>query len=156
MPSRYKSTHPESWSIAYSTLKHGISLNTFYSKLKNISPSILVVMDDKKGLFGAFVTEPWRVRRKETYGNGESFLFKLRPYQRVYHWSHLNTYFMLTDENFISLGSGGDGFGLWIDSDFDHGASHCCDTFLNEVLSYNVDFKALHIEVWTYSDHHKK
>lgn len=44
--------------------------------------------------------------------------------------------------------SGGGGYGLWLDADFEHGSSAASDTYLNEPLSNTEQFKVLKIEVW--------
>jgi hypothetical protein len=44
--------------------------------------------------------------------------------------------------------SGGGGYGLWIDSDFELGSSATSDTYQNEPLSTTEQFKVLKIEVW--------
>ena len=43
------------WSLLYSTMKHGISLNTFYTKVFNKGPNIIIIEDSKNyvSLFSA-------------------------------------------------------------------------------------------------------
>jgi len=59
-----------------------------------------------------------------------------------------NSHFILTDDSTISLGSGGAGFGLWIDNDFLRGSSSPCETFMNSCLASSEQFKCLDIEIW--------
>jgi len=138
----------DTWNLAYSTAKHGISMNTFHTKVKEKAPMILLVEDDKKYVFGGYVADNWQMNKKGHYGSGESFLFKVRPEFKIFKWANKNNYFMLNDKDFIALGGGGAGFGLWLDSEFDHGSSVSCDTFLNEPLASEVDFKAVMFEAW--------
>jgi len=101
-------------------------------------------------VFGAYVTDAWQQvnKNKSHYGSGETFLFKVRPDFKVYKWAKTNDYFMLSGPDFIAVGGGGDGFGLWLDSEFLHGNSQLCETFLNEPLASTVDFRCLKLEVW--------
>ncbi|GAM21229.1 hypothetical protein SAMD00019534_044040 [Acytostelium subglobosum LB1] len=136
--------------LVYSTNKNGISIRTFFSRLANRSPCIMVIRDDRGHVFGAFTSDPWNTEKTIHYGSGETFLFKMRPEMKKYPWSRINDDFMLsTKEEFISLGSGGKGVGLWIDDDLLYGSTNRCDTFNNETLSYNTDFKVIEMEVWS-------
>jgi len=40
------------------------------------------------------------------------------------------------------------GHGLWLDQDFNYGSSNGSETFLNDILSGEPDFKCIGIEVW--------
>jgi len=48
----------------YTPDKHGKSLSTFYRKTKNAGPNLLLIMDEHKYCFGAFVNENWKVRNQ--------------------------------------------------------------------------------------------
>jgi hypothetical protein len=61
------------WHLAYSPRVHSASIQTFYRN--QIGPNLIVVRDAHGGVFGGFVTQPWRPERN-AYGEvGESFLF---------------------------------------------------------------------------------
>lgn len=60
------------WELAYSPSVHGTSLSTFYRQ--QAGPNIIVIKDSSGGLFGAFVTAPWRPTAG-SYGGPESFVF---------------------------------------------------------------------------------
>eukprot|EP01132_Coremiostelium_polycephalum_P006110 gene6110-7614_t len=142
--------YDEQFELVYSTNKHGISIRTFFSRLAGRSPCVLVIRDDKYQVFGAYTSEPWNPESTVHYGSGETFLYKITPIRKKFSWTRENDFFMLSKDNFISLGSGNKGgFGLWIDEDLLYGSSSKCDTFNNEVLSYSTDFKVLEIEVWS-------
>eukprot|EP00026_Physarum_polycephalum_P007142 Phypoly_transcript_07197.p1 GENE.Phypoly_transcript_07197~~Phypoly_transcript_07197.p1 ORF type:complete len:529 (-),score=84.15 Phypoly_transcript_07197:86-1588(-) len=146
MPERH--AMGEKWELVYSTTRHGISINTFYTKVHDRAPSIIVVEDTNHHIFGGYASEPWVKTKQVHYGSGESFLFKIKPVSKVFKWSKLNDYFLFSKPDFISFGSGGGGYGLWLDSDFEHGSSATSDTYLNEPLSNTEQFKVLKIEVW--------
>jgi len=125
-------------------------MNTFYSRTQDKDQSILIVEDDYHHVFGAFFSEAWTTSKRFHYGSGETFLFKIRPEFKVFRWTKLNDYFMLSARDFIAVGGGEEaGYGLWLDAEFEHGSSSMCDTFANETLAHAVDFKVLRLEVWT-------
>lgn len=144
LPPRYSTSD---WNLLYSTLKHGISINTFYSRVVGKGPTVLLIEDSKHYVFGAFISDSWRNDTSSYYGTGESFLFSLKPIFKVYKWTSLNNYFVLSTGHSISIGGGGS-FGIWINKDFTEGSSNTCTTFNNPTLSSDQIFKCNHIEVW--------
>jgi len=157
MPERHSY---ERWEMVYSTTRHGVSINTFYTKVAHRAPSVIVVEDTRHHVFGCYATEPWErnvTNAREYYGSGESFLFKIKPVAKIFKWSKMNDYFMLSSKEFIAMGGGfSGGYGLWLDSDFDEGNSDTCDTFLNEPLASSEQFKVLRMEVWSIPIFYKK
>jgi len=144
LPRRYASSD---WSLLYSTDKHGISINTFYSKVKEKGPTILLIEDSNHYVFGAFVSESWKSDYQGYYGTGETFLFTLRPKLSVYKWTQQDNYFILSSMQSLSIGGGGT-YGLWIDNEFHEGSSSECTTFLNSCLSSTQIFKCIYVEIW--------
>ena len=67
------------WNLPYRVNTDGTSLLTFYSRLKDYTPTLIVVQDTSKNVFGAYVTESWHINQF-FYGTGESFLFKFNVY----------------------------------------------------------------------------
>ncbi|KAJ1659630.1 oxidation resistance protein 1 [Dispira simplex] len=53
---------------------------------------------------------------------------------RVFKWSEVNEYFVLTEPDFLAFGGGDGKFGLWLDSEFEQGSSAYCPTYRNEPL----------------------
>lgn len=49
-------------------------------------PSVLLVRDRGGAVFGCFTSEPWGPPRPRYFGNGESFVFSLRPERRLWRW----------------------------------------------------------------------
>eukprot|EP00002_Diphylleia_rotans_P008915 TRINITY_DN188_c0_g3_i3.p1 TRINITY_DN188_c0_g3~~TRINITY_DN188_c0_g3_i3.p1 ORF type:complete len:133 (+),score=19.74 TRINITY_DN188_c0_g3_i3:49-447(+) len=91
--------------LLYSTMKHGISLQTFFQKTHGHHPTILIVQDDDHQIFGAFASEPWEVHSRY-FGTGESYLFSFHPNFKAYTWTRANSYFMLAKHDFIAMGGG--------------------------------------------------
>ncbi|PHH58500.1 hypothetical protein CDD81_5597 [Ophiocordyceps australis] len=74
---------------------------------------------------------------------GESIRFKAFPY------SGLNDCYMNCETHFLSVGSGGGHYGLWLDDSLNIGHSSRCDTFGNEPLSdAGEKFSVLGVELW--------
>jgi hypothetical protein len=73
----------------------------------------------------------------------ETIRFKAFPY------SGLNDCYINCEMGFLSVGSGGGHYGLWLDDSLDIGHSSQCDTFGNEPLSDEGEkFNVLGVEVW--------
>ncbi|QPG93832.1 oxidation resistance protein 1 [Epichloe festucae Fl1] len=73
----------------------------------------------------------------------DSVRFKAFPY------SGLNDCYINCETSFLSVGSGGGHYGLWLDDTLDVGHSSQCDTFGNEPLSdAGEKFGVLGVEVW--------
>jgi len=106
LPERYRFNN---WKLLYGTQVHGISLNTFYAQVEDRGPTIIVVEDKNRHLFGGFATESWRIEPR-FYGSGECFLFKLKspasPKSKAYHWTGKNSNFMCSRRDFIAMGGG--------------------------------------------------
>ena len=101
------SSRIKKWECAFSIGKDGISLITFYSKLKKYYPTILVIKDTKGNTFGGFVTEKWHPS-KRFYGTGESFLFSCKKKNEVTvsRWNGANDMIMLSDYRKLAIGGG--------------------------------------------------
>jgi len=124
-------------------------MQTFYNRLQDKLPTILLVEDSHHGVFGAFVSEAWQ-KSTSYYGTGESFLFILEPKNRrkSFHWTQQNSYFMYTTDQEIAFGGGRGVFGLWLAASFSNGTTGTCDTFMNDCLASNESFTTNFVEVW--------
>ena len=150
-PERFQKT--PKWFLSYSTLKHGISLNTFYHNVQGIAPCIIVVQDTKNHIFGAYVSEKWVKDSKSYYGTGECFLFKITPHFEAFHSTKQNNYYQLSSTEFIAMGGGvkRSSYGIYLDKEFMNGSSEPCDTFDNSCLASTDHFQILVLEVWTFA-----
>ncbi|GAU95557.1 hypothetical protein RvY_07156-2 [Ramazzottius varieornatus] len=87
LPARYQIGHAV---LAFETEEHGISITTFYDKLKAFPASILVIRTTNEEVFGAFCSEDWEKRRErkdfDFFGTGETFVFSFSPRSRIYPW----------------------------------------------------------------------
>lgn len=139
------------WKLAFSPYQHGCSFRTLYRNACEFGATLLVVQDEGKAIFGAFITEPLRVT-KRFYGTGEGFLFRFSSNEEleIYRPSFLNEYYIISDLEAIILGSGGSP-GLYISGDLLKGCSGHCDTYDNEVLASCENFSILNLELWGFA-----
>ncbi|KAJ3201770.1 hypothetical protein HDU82_007879 [Entophlyctis luteolus] len=121
-------------------------------------------------VFGACLSEPWPecdAGRGVFYGTGETFLFTLSPYAKMYPWvgrvdrdgdgvgegeSDSPSMFIMATRHEITLGGGGSGFGLWLNEDLSIGTTDYCQTFANSPLTGNGEkkFECLSVEVYAF------
>lgn len=134
------------WQLIYSTMRHGVSLQTLYAKCSADDPVVLVLRDDSGAVFGCYVSTGWHVA-KHYYGNGEMFVFKLVPTVAVYKWSRENSLFQLASSDSLAMGGGGN-FALFLDSLLEHGSSRPCPTFNSPPLASNLQFAVVVLEAY--------
>ena len=99
------------WALAYDGTRDGFSFITFYKKLKDLENSLLVIKDKNGSVFGAFIDDKWDITNDHTYnGSYNCFVFKIvttfmqKNKVKVYRSSALNDYFMVKDENSLTVG----------------------------------------------------
>ncbi|KAL0479496.1 hypothetical protein AKO1_007666 [Acrasis kona] len=157
IPHRY---HNQDWRLIYSTREHGTSLRSLYDHCKDRQePCVLIVQSSDSNIFGAFLSETPKVWDRY-YGNGECFLFKLKPFT-VYKWnrkSHNEMFIFSTYDGLTIGGSSNSGdldsgnitsSGLWLDRELLKGSSYACETFgTDECISAKEDFDVHAVEVW--------
>ncbi|CAI5516714.1 unnamed protein product [Closterium sp. Naga37s-1] len=102
LPARLRTAR---WTLLYSTARDGISLATLYRKVAKKGPSLLIVRDSRKHVFGCFTSEEWKASTRY-YGNGECFAFQVRPRLMAFRWTRVNALFMLSSANSLALGGG--------------------------------------------------
>jgi hypothetical protein len=136
----------------YSTKADGFSLQTMYRAGVSAHYSVLLVEDFHGFVFGAFLTEALRVNPRYQ-GNGECFVFQIRPHHLKYDWHQLqhgaarNDFFMMVSGDCLGVG-GAPHFAIWLDSDLLYGSSGTCHTFSSPCLASKEEFKVRHVELW--------
>lgn len=149
MPLRHRQ---KKWVLLYSTLRDGISMQTLLRKSKGKAPTVLLVRDMKKHVFGAFCSEPWRISSRY-YGTGETFVFRVEPNPAVWHWwwkksnEVQNDFFMWGSHDAIAVGGAG-GYAIWLDRELSQGISRSSITFGNSSLSSTEEFNIGAVELW--------
>ena len=145
------------WELVYSTANHGISLRTLYRNFQyHDSPVLIVIRDESERVFGAFLSEPPRIS-DGFFGTGESLLFTFedmgtegKESLKTFEWTGRNTFFIKGSKNSLAIGDGDGVFGLWLDGDLNHGRTHTCNTFDNDLLTNTEDFICCALEAWAF------
>ncbi|XP_076470954.1 MTOR-associated protein MEAK7-like [Babylonia areolata] len=146
----------EEWRLLFSNGLHGDSFTQLVKILEGKGPTLLVLQDRQGHVFGGFASQPWNVNAK-FYGDGQCYLFRLRPNYGVFSSSGYNSNFMYLNMNMQTLpnglGMGGqlDYFGLWVADTFNRGHSKAqprCTTYGSPQLSKSPEFEVDILEVW--------
>ncbi|XP_050433175.1 nuclear receptor coactivator 7 isoform X3 [Adelges cooleyi] len=138
------------WSLVFSTLQHGFSLNSMYRKMSKIeSPILLVIQDTQNNVFGALTSCALKMS-DHFYGTGESLLYTFCPDFQVYNWTGDNMYFIKGNNESLSIGAGDGKFGLWLDGDLNQGRTEACNTYGNDPLVPEQDFVVKILECWAF------
>ena len=139
---------------------------TLMDKIEFYQATILVIQTTADAIFGAFCSQPWSNRvgtyRPTFFGNGETFLFELKPSEAKYDWvgktlhgetSSSQELFLYADREKLVVGGGDKGhFGLLVNSDLIYGRSAVSETFENKVLGAELDFEILALEVLSFNN----
>ncbi len=62
------------WNLVFDISSDGVSMHTFYRKIKNYIATIIAIKDTDGNVFGGFTFSEWKYS-KYFYGTGESFLY---------------------------------------------------------------------------------
>ena len=137
----------------FSISKDGCALKTFYYKCEGVTNSLLVIKDDEGNVFGAFVTEQFKMG-KSFYGTGETFLFTFYNGNKahVYYSTQENEHYMYSDEQQICFGCSDDYFSLALENDFYSGYSKKTSTFNNLPLNKKDKFVIIKLELWAFEN----
>jgi len=142
--------HLMTWRLKYSNSTHGSSMHTFYEKCLNVENSILIIMDSKRNVFGAFIADAKWDPKIDTYrGSMDCFVYKFLENNQIqtYRSSGLKNYFLRNEFSRITIGAA-ESPALYFDADFNKGHSANCPTFNNDFLSNDKWFDILELEVW--------
>ncbi|KAJ3225683.1 hypothetical protein HK099_006404 [Clydaea vesicula] len=119
IPHRYRVDEVE---LIFTTSDNGYNIGTMYEMTKHKKHMILVVETMEGQIFGAFISGGWGIeenmQRGQLYcGDGETFLFTIEPYGKLYPWvaannsdvevTKDNSLFILATKNDLSIGGGG-------------------------------------------------
>jgi len=150
--------------LLYTTEEHGCSLTTFYVRVEQHEPTLLMIKTCNNEVFGAYCSSRWgernlkddRGNRQAYFGTGETFLFSLYPERAKYPWvgmegdpklGHGAELFMAADSKMITIG-GGEGQAIWMDENIRFGKTDRCQTFNNPPLCPSGDFEIRVLEVY--------
>lgn len=150
--------------LLYTTEEHGCSLTTFYVRVEQQEPTLMMIKTCNNEVFGAYCSSRWFERnvkndkgqRQAYFGTGETFIFSLYPERAKYSWvgidndkdlGHSSELFMAADSKMITIG-GGEGQAIWMDENIRFGKTDSCKTFNNPPLCASGDFEIRVLEVY--------
>ncbi|GLG92250.1 GTPase-activating protein skywalker [Gryllus bimaculatus] len=156
--------------LLYTTEEHGCSLTTFYVRVEQHEPTLMMIKTCNNEVFGAYCSTRWgernikddRGNRQAYFGTGETFLFSLYPERAKYPWvgidcvsgdpsiHHSAELFMAADSTMITIG-GGEGQAIWMDENIRYGKTDHCLTFNNPPLCTSRDFEIRVLEVYGFT-----
>lgn len=128
----------KSWRCLFNTAEHGCSIKSLLQRCSHQGPTLVLIRDRQKHVFGAFAAEAWRAEPEpHFYGNGDGFLFSTWPESegfRAWRWSGTNRMFQCIAIDFVAFGGGGH-FGIWLGSSLSSGSTGPSDTYANTALT---------------------
>ncbi|KAJ3085486.1 hypothetical protein HK102_014125, partial [Quaeritorhiza haematococci] len=104
--------------LIFTTSEHGYNIATLYQMTHGKAPLLMFVQTLEGSVFGAFVSTSWPENYEERGrfgGNGETFLFTLEPYARMYDWvaradlstaDNNNSMFVMVTRKDLTIGGG--------------------------------------------------
>ena len=143
IPRRLAITDPR---LIYTASRDGFNITTMINATQNCYPFLLVMRTEENYVFGLYAEDSlYGVENNRSFGNGESFLWSLRPEQEKYAWTAESNVFMVLSDNShtLTVGGGGVGPGLVITDDF-HVQSFSCSTYGNIPL---VGYRGMEEEI---------
>ncbi|ONK70832.1 uncharacterized protein A4U43_C04F1990 [Asparagus officinalis] len=141
------------WVLLYSTLKHGISLQTLLRKSADLSGPCLLIAGDMQGaIFGGLLDGPLKTTPKRKYqGSNKTFVFTtIYGEPRLFRATGANRYYYMCVNDLLAFGGGGS-FALCLEEDLLHGSSGPSETFGNLCLAHNPEFELKNVEVWCFT-----
>ncbi|XP_023006080.1 TLD domain-containing protein 2-like isoform X2 [Cucurbita maxima] len=141
------------WVLLYSTMKHGISLQTLIRKSHDLSgPCLLIVGDTRGAIFGGLLECPLKPTAKRKYqGTHQTFVFTTKYGDpRLFRATGANRYYYICLNDLLALGGGGS-FALRLDGDLLSGTSGPCDTFDSVCLAHDLEFELKNVELWGFA-----
>ena len=128
-------------------------MKTLYKKCEGIKNSVLIIKDNEKNIFGAFVSDA--LYPSGTFsGTPDAFLFTFHKEEKIhiYKATQINDNYMYCDYEQISFGSSGDGFSLCLKNNLLDGYSKTTDTYKNKPLNGGEKFTIVNLEIWGFKD----
>ncbi|KAJ3142299.1 hypothetical protein HDU90_004572 [Geranomyces variabilis] len=79
----------EALELVFTTKEHGTHISNLFRRSEGRFPLIVVIGTTDGAVFGAYLSHPFPSPGEKTgdwYGNGETFLFTMEPYAKLYPW----------------------------------------------------------------------
>jgi hypothetical protein len=134
VPRRYAICDPV---LVFDSEKDGFNLRTLLDRTERAAPVLVVLKARDDAVFGFYSSVPLSPAtgvRGRPFGDGEVFLWVLRPSPAKFAWTQANDSFLIADRASLFVGAGGKGFGLVLTEDL-RALSNSCATFNNIPLA---------------------
>jgi len=145
--------------LLFTTNENGYNLGTMYEMTKEHNQLIIAIETTDGSIFGAYLSGGLSIpdESHSFHGDGETMLFTLEPFGKMYQWAHRDSetsnadssLFVLATKKDLTIG-GGSTPGLWLNDMLTSGSTAQCSTFQNEPLTGNkiVKFETVSLEVF--------
>ena len=140
----------------FSFSQDGTNIKALFKKCENIKYSILVIKDNEKNIFGAFVSDV--IQPTATFsGTSDSFLFTFYKGEKINVYKAIlnNDNYMFCDYEQICFGKPEQGFSLSIKNNLLDGYKNTTDTYKNKPLNGGEKgdkFTITNMEIWGFKD----
>ncbi|KAJ3018397.1 UNVERIFIED_CONTAM: hypothetical protein HDU68_011172 [Siphonaria sp. JEL0065] len=156
--------------LVFTTRDHGHHITTMYNRAMGRKP-LMMVIETSSSIFGAYLSDGFpedESGRGLYYGTGETFLFTLSPFAKLYPWvgrtddldgpagdvkissdenalsrrdfvRYQASMFIMANRHDLTVGGGGSNVGLWLNGDLSYGTTGTCSTFENGPLTGNQE-----------------
>ena len=137
----------------FSFSQDGMDIKTLFKKCEGIKNSILVIKDNEKNIFGAFVSDI--LYPSGTFsGTPNAFLFTFYKEEKIhaYKATEINDNYMFCDYEQICFGSSGEDFSLSLKNNLLDGSTKTTDTYKNKPLNGGDKFTIVNLEIWGFKE----
>ena len=137
------------WRFLYSFKTNAKDFSDLYDRVELKGPTIVLIETTEGHQFGAFTSTSWADTEGGWIGNGDSFVFAIKPKMAVFYSTGKDDNIMhCSKEHGFGLGGAIGKFGLSINPDLSSGTYHEeVDTFDLPAL-FPEEFEIAHLEVW--------
>lgn len=128
-------------------------MRTFYLRTKNHKTYLLLIRDENKNIFGAYITD--EIRNSQVfYESGETFIFTFYKSERIHYFNAtgVNDLYIRTDEDSLSFGASNNKYSIFINGYFNSGYTDTTTTFKNPILTGCTQYKIMRMEMWAFTD----
>jgi len=134
--------------LEFNSADQGVSLKYMLSIINKFEFTLFIIRSSEDRVFGFFASSAWDTSRLHFFGNGECFVWTMRPSPDHYKWipGHANDRMQYVDTDSISLGAGPSAIVLHDDLSI---TSHACPTFQSPPLGLLSNFTSLCVEVYS-------
>mmetsp|Transcript_21538 Transcript_21538/g.55941 ORF Transcript_21538/g.55941 Transcript_21538/m.55941 type:complete len:383 (+) Transcript_21538:257-1405(+) len=122
--------------VLFCTSEHGYNLRTMLANGDRSGPNMVLLKTKDNMVVGAYASTSWKPDEKSFHGNGECFIFRIRPSPQRWLWQETGPYqFMLCEGARRLVMGGGSKFALNVNEDLTEGTTGKCEAFNNTPMT---------------------